>query len=223
MLTERLSNVFELAGAEWVMWLLLALSVASVYIMIDRLWFFAKRRVDIGALARALDGALEVDDRDGALSVALARPSMEGRVIAAGIRAMDKGPESVEEVVRGALVTERVAYDRYLPFLGTLGNNAPFIGLFGTVLGIINAFGQLSELAQGADRASAIMGDIAEALVATAIGLFVAIPAVIAYNYFKGIIKSRASHTDALTRVLLAHMKEVPPRPAGTPAADPGA
>ena len=207
MLTEKLSHFFDLVGVEWVMYLLLALSVGSIYVIVDRILFYRSRRIDIGELAKALDHALAAGDRESALKVALAKPSMEGRVLAAGIHAMDRGAAAVEEVVAGALVTERVEYDRGLPFLGTLGNNAPFIGLFGTVLGIISAFGALESLQQGADRANAIMGSISEALVATAIGLLVAIPAVIAYNQFKGIIKERSSHADALTHVLLAHLK----------------
>jgi biopolymer transport protein ExbB len=88
-----------------------------------------------------------------------------------------------------------------------LGNNAPFIGLFGTVLGIISAFSDLEQLATGANRAQAIMGSISEALVATAVGLLVAIPSVIAYNQFKGTIRERIDRTGALSGVLLAHLK----------------
>lgn len=219
MLTEKLSNFFGMVGAEWVMVLLLVLSVMSIYVIVERILFYQRRRIDIDKLARALDEALGAGDRGRAVETVTARPSMEGNVIAAGIQAMDRGSDSVEEVVAGALVTERVAYDRYLPFLGTLGNNAPFIGLFGTVLGIINAFASLEDVTEGADRARAIMGDISEALVATAVGLFVAIPAVIAYNQFKGLIGDRAGRTDALTRVLLAHLKDQSQEGAQEPVA----
>lgn len=207
MLTEKLSYFFDLVGVEWVMYLLLVLSVASIVIIVERILFYRRHAVRVDVLMVALTRALETGDRDAALAAMSKTPSMEGRVIAAGIRALDKGPDSVEEVVQGALVAERVSYDRYLSFLGTLGNNAPFIGLFGTVLGIISAFAQLEDAGEGADRARAIMGSISEALVATAVGLLVAIPAVIAYNQFKGIIKARTSHADALSRVLLAHLR----------------
>ena len=207
MLTQKLSWFFDMLGVEWVMVLLLVLSVLSVAIMVERWLFFRRHAVDIDVLMRAIAGALEVDDRDGALKAALEKSSMEGRVVAAGIRSLDRGADSVQEVMAGALVSERVDYDRYLPFLGTLGNNAPFIGLFGTVLGIISAFGMLGEIGEGVDRAKAIMGSISEALVATAVGLMVAIPAVIAYNQFKGMIKARVSHAEALSHVLLAHLK----------------
>ncbi|MFT5433002.1 MAG: biopolymer transport protein ExbB/TolQ [Myxococcota bacterium] len=208
MLTEQLSRFFDYLGVEWVMYLLIFLGFGAVFVIIERARFYASRRIDIAALTAAVRQALEIGDRDGAIELALRVPSMEGRVVASGIQALDQGAAAVEEVVQGALITERVEYDRYLPYLGTLGNNAPFIGLFGTVLGIIAAFADLASLGQGTDRANAIMGSIAAALVATAIGLLVAIPAVIAYNQFKGIIKERAGRADALTRVLLAHLKD---------------
>ncbi len=81
----------------------------------------------------------------------------------------------------------RIALEKRLGILATFGNNAPFIGLFGTVLGVINAFHALSN---GSDfKINVVMGGISEALVATAAGLFVAIPCVIAYNYFVRRIK----------------------------------
>ena len=208
MLTEKLRDFLDLLGVDWVLVLLIALSVLSVVVMVERWLFFRRRAVDAEALTRAVRDALAAGDRERALRAALATPSMEGRVVAEGIRALDQGPASVEEVVQGALLLERAAFDRYLPFLGPLGNNAPFIGLFGTVIGIISAFAQLEETTKGVDRAKAIMGSISEALVATAVGLLVAIPAVVAYNQFKGTIKDRATRADAISRVLLAHLKD---------------
>ena len=88
-----------------------------------------------------------------------------------------------------------MALERRLAFLGTLGNNAPFIGLFGTVLGVVQAFAVLGGASgPGADE---VMSAIAGALVATAVGLFVAIPAVAAYNLFQRVVKSRLAETDA--------------------------
>jgi biopolymer transport protein ExbB/TolQ len=117
--------------------------------------------------------------------------------------------------------------ERGLAYLGTLGNNAPFIGLFGTVIGIIMAFEELGtagKAAAGAASASAsagVMSSIAEALVATAIGLAVAIPSVAFYNYFQRRIKATVSNTEALTRIVLSWLKSEPGtrdlRPSATP------
>ncbi len=82
------------------------------------------------------------------------------------------------------MIKKKKELDRSMYYLGTLGSNAPFIGLFGTVIGVLVAFHQLSE---GTDKGSMnnVMGGIAEALITTGVGLFVAIPAVVAYNWFQ--------------------------------------
>lgn len=209
MLTEQLTNFFDYLGVEWVMVLLLVLGLMALAAIIERILFYHRHSVDIEEMARSLRRALDSDDPDAALRIALGNPGMESKVIAEALRNVDRGPEAVEEIVAGAMAIEKVSYERYLPFLGTLGNNAPFIGLFGTVLGIIRAFADLEQLDAGANRAQAIMGSIAEALVATAVGLLVAIPAVIAYNQFKGLIKQRMAQTDALTSVVMSHLKTV--------------
>jgi len=107
-------------------------------------------------------------------------------------------------MVHAALVTEQQRLERRLSILGTLGNNAPFIGLFGTVLGIIRAFHDLSLDVKGG--ASVVMTGISEALIATAAGLFVAIPAVIAYNYFQRRTARAIAQAQAAADTLIAFM-----------------
>ena len=113
-------------------------------------------------------------------------------------------------MIASTVARERPQYERYLSFLGTLGNNAPFIGLFGTVLGVIEAFHQL-----GAGPNKAAMGNvmkgIAEALVATGVGLFVAIPAVIAFNLVQKRVASIEEAAQSLGKLVTAAL-------AGTPA-----
>ena len=123
----------------------------------------------------------------------------------AGLQAYDKGPESVEDLIAGALGRERTRYERRLGFLATLASNAPYIGLFGTVLGIIRSFRDLA--ANMAEASAAVMAGIAEALIATAVGLLVAIPAVIAYNVFKGRVKDAVTDCQMLARILLSQLK----------------
>jgi biopolymer transport protein ExbB len=84
-----------------------------------------------------------------------------------------------------------------------LGNNAPFIGLFGTVIGIIQAFHNLA--ANPAGGPAVVMAGISEALVATAVGLVVAIPAVVAYNGFLRVVKRRVANAEAVKRIILTH------------------
>src|SRR5213075_466177 len=107
-----------------------------------------------------------------------AQKGMEAAVVREAIDSVAKGPDAVEEIIAAAVAREKPQYERFLSFLGTLGANAPFIGLFGTVLGIIKAFHDLGQTgAKGSAIQQTVMAGISEALVATAVGLAVAIPA----------------------------------------------
>jgi len=117
---------------------------------------------------------------------------------------------AVEEAMSGASALQRMRLERRLGFLGTLGSNAPFVGLLGTVIGIVQAFEQLqvAGAANGSGGAmNNVMGAIAEALVATAIGLVVAIPAVAAFNAFQRRIKRVLGNAEALRHIVLSYVK----------------
>lgn len=204
MLTELFLQ-FALIGAEWVMWVLVILSFISGLIMIERGVFYAKRKVDVDELRLKFAEFLEAKEFKKAADLLKANDSMEARVVLFGIRHHERGPEAVEDLMSGALATEKNRYERGLAFLGTVGNNAPFVGLFGTVLGIIGAFENLSEGSEEAARL--VMASISEALVATGVGLLVAIPAVIAFNIFRSRMKKSVAQTDLLGRTLLSQLR----------------
>lgn len=216
-LVEWLQRIMVGFGAAWVMWLMIGLSVISVAIILERGWFFWSLRDDLTVLSRDLRAALE-DSIDAAKRRMDASPSAEAAVVSAGLAVAHKGPDAAEEAMAGAAALQRMKLERRLAYLGTLGNNAPFIGLFGTVIGVVAAFDALGQaaktpVAQGAAQTmapQAVMSSIAEALVATAVGLAVAIPAVASNNFFQRMIKSTLANTEALTRVLLAHLKADP-------------
>lgn len=196
-------------GAEWVLWLLVVLSVMSVAVMVERTRFYFRHTVDPHALRTKMILWLDEHDSDSAVTaLANGRQSMESNVLAYGFQHIERGPRAVEELMAGALARERARYERSLSFLGTLGNNAPFIGLFGTVLGVINAFDGLRglDVSDSAAAGSAVMGPIAEALIATGAGLLVAIPAVVAFNIFRGRVKKAASNTELLARTMVAYL-----------------
>ena len=211
-LVEWLQHLMTNFGATWVMELMILLSVASVTVMLERGWFYYSIRDDIPMLAQSLRDKLRDNDLGGALGLLEKSPSAEAAVVVAGLREADRGPKSAEKAMRGAQALQKMKLERRLAFLGTLGNNAPFIGLFGTVIGIVSAFEQLGKQGMsGAQAASvaapqAVMSSIAEALVATAVGLAVAIPAVAAYNFFQRHTRAVLGNTDALSNVLLAHL-----------------
>jgi biopolymer transport protein ExbB len=193
--------------SEWVLYLLLALSLVSVGVMLERWIFYRRRRINIDAVRDALALSLERGDLEAAAKMLAKHDSLETNVVLVGLRAYEKGPESVEDLMAGALGRERARYERRLSFLATLASNAPYIGLFGTVLGIVRSFRDLA--ANMADASAAVMAGIAEALVATAVGLLVAIPAVIAFNVFKGTVKQAVTDCQLLARLLLSQLKAV--------------
>ena len=199
-LTERLLG-FMLLGSEWVLWVLLCLSVVSVAVMVERA-IFLRSRGDADVLARELRSLLKGGDVEGARQALAGRSAPAAVVAAAGLDHFDRGSEAVGEAMAGAKARLRVELERNLGVLGTLGNNAPFIGLFGTVLGIIKAFADLSHNSGGG--AAAVMAGISEALVSTAVGLMVAIPAVIAFNYFQAKVRKIAARIDAVAHMVLA-------------------
>ena len=207
MLTESLSHFFEQLGAEWVLWLLLAMSVLSVAVMIERWLFLRRYAVDSEALTRDALAALRQGGGSEAMVVVKDGTSMLAVVLRAAFDAFADGVSSVEEVIQAAIARDRIRYDRRLSVLSTIAVNAPFVGLLGTVIGVLNAFGQLASALEGASRTELVMGSIAEALVATAVGLAVAIPAVIAFNAFKAKNKVITTEAMASARLVLAHLK----------------
>jgi biopolymer transport protein ExbB len=215
---EATLNGLVALGATWVLWLLLALSVIAVAVMLERLTFFVRTRVDATALRAELNRGLASRQLAQVERLLQASHSLEARIVAAGIGA-SSAPEAEQRMAAEALL-QRLRCEQHLAFLGTLGNNAPFVGLLGTVLGIIGAFHQLNQ-ARGQITAG-LMAQIGEALVATAVGLVVALPAVATYNAFQRAIQVRLHRGDALGRELMAHLLTLePPNAAATPESGP--
>jgi biopolymer transport protein ExbB len=201
-LTEKLLPV-ALLGAEWVLWTLIALSVISVAVMIERWWYFRVTSFEFDRLRKELDALLAREDVPGAQKRVAQLTGIEGEVVGAGLAAMDRGATAVDKAMGSAKSAAKLKLERNLAFLGTLGNNAPFVGLFGTVIGVIKAFHDLStKKGQGPE---VVMGSLSEALIATAVGLLVAIPAVAAFNYFQRRVRARIASTDALAQLVLSH------------------
>ncbi len=199
---------FTLLGAEWVLWLLIILSVISVAIMIERAWFFARNRFDVRTLAGEIRKLIQAGDIEKARAKLRDTNSVEGSIAESGLSEIDGGMDAVLEGLQEGKARERVKLERNLAFLGTLGSNAPFIGLFGTVLGIIKAFHDLA--GNQAGGVAVVMAGISEALVATAVGLLVAIPAVVAFNIFNRRVRATMAHADELIHGLLKHLRADP-------------
>jgi biopolymer transport protein ExbB len=194
-----------LLGSGWVLYVLVLASILSIAVMVDRWRVFRAAKGDIVALMDGLASRLEKKDIAGATALAEGSTAVEARVVLEGLWNFTVGAATVEEVMAARWLRERQLLERHLIVLSTLGNNAPFIGLFGTVLGIIKAFNDLA--ISGQSGVAVVMAGISGALIATAFGILVAIPAVVANNYFVTVLKQKSSNTDALSRILLAYLK----------------
>jgi biopolymer transport protein ExbB/TolQ len=220
VLMQKLVFVASVAS-QAVLYVLLALSVLSIGVIIERWWYFRRRRDNMDTLADNLRKAFGRDDLAGARKLLAASTSVEAAIVREALDWYDDGPEAVEQILAKATRLRRKSFEGGLLFLGTLGNNAPFIGLFGTVLGIVTAFRELGANSMGA--MGNVMGGIAEALIATAVGILVALPAVIFYNVFQkkgGDIEEQAA---ALGNIVIASMRTHRRAEAAPSATDPAA
>jgi biopolymer transport protein ExbB len=210
-------------GAEWVLWILLLLSIVSIALMVERWLYFFRTKVNSDDLAARLDEQLRARNLQGAWQLVKDNhaSSIETAVVAAGLISLRNGPQAAAEAMQSVKARMRPSLDNNLSILATIGSNAPFIGLMGTVLGIIKAAHELtSEAAQSSPNA--VMSGVFEALVATAVGLFVAIPAVVAYNLFQRRVRKRLAEVDSLAHLILSSARSenriaAPQTAAGTP------
>lgn len=206
-------NLLVQSGASWVLWLLFALSGGSIAIAIERWLYFRSKDDDVRALAAELDAHLSNGSVAAALDALRPMRSVGAIVARAGLRLAPRGSAAADKGMQSAMSAERKALETRLAYLGTLGNNAPFVGLFGTVIGVILAFEQLGQAtgAAGGGAASqvasaAVMAAIAEALVATAVGIGVALPAVAAYNYLQRRVAALLDDAETLSNLVLAYL-----------------
>jgi biopolymer transport protein ExbB/TolQ len=195
-------------GSAWVMYVLLALSVASFAVMVERWWFFRKRGTGGEEVCDALCDLLEQGDRVEAEGLLRRHESIEAEVLLSSLRWAQGGPDALAAGIDGEMTKRRRELESGMTLLGTLGNNAPFVGLLGTVIGVIVAF---ADLAEGSNKIQMdkVMGGIAEALIATGVGLFVAIPAVVAYNVFQKKITDIEDNVSSISKRLSALLAAV--------------
>ena len=192
-----------LTGGDWVIYGLILCSIVAVAAMIERGLLLTRESRDFEALRDSLLGRM--GEELGALEKTVSKhPGAAGRILKLVLAQAHHGPEGIEDLLVAASLDEKSRLEKRLVILGTLGSNAPFVGLFGTVLGVIKAF---HDLAQSSGGPEIVMVGLSEALIATAVGLFVAIPCVVAYNYFQKKVKDLLSGTESLGRFMLAQAR----------------
>ena len=198
--------ILSQGGAEALLWLLLFTSVLSIGMIIERFLSLRKIHQKNMEFRNQAQELLQSDSLDEIVDLAKYKDSLPGRALAYGLRhAKIQGHQGLAEVFNSYLMIEKPKMERNLNFLATVGSNAPFVGLLGTVLGIMKAFNDLSQNTGVGNEV--VMAGIAHALVATAVGLFVAIPAVIGYNYFQKLVRQSLQSIDVARELCLAYAK----------------
>jgi len=205
-----------LIGAEWVLWVLLVLSLISIALIVERLLFFNRTSIDGETLREQLNEHLTAGNLRAAWDLVQQPEIIECEVVAAGLAAVRRGTQACSEAMLSAKARMKPELDARLSILATIGSNAPFIGLLGTVLGIVKAAHDLGG-AGGEGNPSAVMSGVFEALVATAVGLCVAIPAVVAYNLLQRRVRTRLSQVDTLAHLVLSTARSEPGRAGAAP------
>lgn len=196
-------NIFE--SKDPALWILMALFLVALAIGAERLWVFLHSKSANAQLVRLVTERLSQNPATGedlAKEVSDAKYGVEGRITAVTLKGWQHDEDTIQSYANAATVAERRYLSARLPILSTLGNNAPFIGLLGTVLGIMKAFRDLAGAADAGPQV--VMKGISEALVATAMGLGVAIPCVMLFNYFSSLIKNKMSNSDEVVNIIVA-------------------
>jgi biopolymer transport protein TolQ len=203
---ESAATDFSLAGiwahtgpfARSIIFALAIMSVASLVVMVERMLVFRKTRKDSRNFAAKMGAILAKGDLQQAANTNMGKEIGHlGRVIGSGLTAYRISPsdkdvavESVARALERQAQREVQSLKRGLGVLATVGSTAPFVGLLGTTMGIVNAFQLMA--AAGSGGLGTISAGIAEALITTAFGLLVAIPAVMAYNFLSGWVDARS-------------------------------
>ena len=177
--------MFELIKAGgWVMWPLILCSIASLAIIGERLWTLQKKNIIPPELLNQVRQWLERKEIDESRLTLLRESSPLGRILATGVVNRQHDHEVIKEAIEDAGRHVVPELDRYLNTLGTIAAISPFLGLLGTVLGMIQMFAGIGS--RGLGDPSIVAGGISQALIATATGLAVAIPSLMAYRYLRG-------------------------------------
>jgi biopolymer transport protein ExbB len=158
-------------------------SLVAIAVVVERLLFYAQQHIDADALVAQLSARVKAGDVDGAIAICDQNHGLLPQILKVALVRAGRSRADVAEALSAALKRRLPAFNRNLPIIGTLAVIAPFVGLFGTVLGIIHAFDDIA--LKGNSSPAVVAAGVGEALVTTAAGLFVAVVSVIFFNYFK--------------------------------------
>lgn len=202
---ETLFKIAE-ASAHGILYIMAIMSVWSIAIMIERFVSLKKIGASSASMASGFRTLIEKEDLGQIEALSATSSSLEARALGYGLNYVKKhGPTGLDELFNSFKNIERPGLEKNLNILGTIASNAPYVGLLGTVMGIMKAFNDLANSpGQGNE---VVMAGIAHALVSTAIGLAVAIPAVVAFNLLQKKVGGILNNIDAARDLCLVYIK----------------
>ena len=204
--TATMKRILVDLGASWVLLALFAALVVAIGVYVERVVALRARSGSVRELMASLDAHLAKRDHAAAIESLRSRASTSADVARAGLRLASRGPKSATHAMESAIAASRKELESRLAILSTIGTNAPFVGLFGTVIGIVVAFDVLGHGRATGTAAAAVMGGISEALVATAVGIGVALPAIVMHNHLQRWVTSLLDDAETVSRLVVAYL-----------------
>lgn len=204
----NIQGLFSLAQsfAEIILWILVIASILSIAMILERFFVLSKISKQNKAFRAQANDLLQSQDLSKLEALAQDGGSLPQKALSYGLKhTKTNGEKGLEEIFTTFTIIEKPRLEKFLNFLATVGSNAPFIGLLGTVMGIMKAFNDLAQNSAAGNEV--VMLGIAHALVATAIGLFVAIPAVVGYNYYQKMVRDTVSTIEVAKELCLSYAK----------------
>lgn len=212
-------NLFDMMlRGGWLMWPILLCSLLAAYVVIDRLMVLRRARMDAGQFMLKLKSIYRHGDTNSVLAYCSQKDAPIANIVRRGVLKHGQGEAKIREAVENAGREEVFHLERGLSILASVGGVAPMLGFLGTVTGMIGAF-QVIEGQSGVVNPAALAGGIWEALLTTAFGLIVGIPALVVYNYFVTRVR-RVVHDMEVTSNEFLDMLDMGPAPAVAPSGE---
>lgn len=197
-------DLLDVALKSFTMIILFLCSVITLTFAVERWWFFRIIDLDIENFIASLKKYIDEGNFKEALNMCRATRNPVARIIEVAIINHQKPKSQVIELMNATRLEERLRMERFTIVLGTMATISPFIGLFGTVVGIIRAFHDLA--LSGSGGPAVVAAGISEALIATAAGLAIAIPSVVLFNYFMKKVKAISSAMESNQMRILVYL-----------------
>lgn len=201
-------NLFEIfLKGGFLMWAILAASIIGLAVVVDRVIVLRKAKINVPAFMVRIRGFIKKKDISGAISYCMQEKSPVANIVRKGLKKYRYGHDRVKDAIENAGSQEIRKLERGLSLLASVAGIAPLLGFLGTVTGMIQAFMTIQDLA-GAANPSDLAGGIWEALITTAFGLIVGIPALALYNYFLSAVKKLVGEMETVANDVIDVIQE---------------